>query len=44
MTFAITDDFDGAMQGLMRGVMWIGSGHSYRSLQLSIHACKWGCK
>ena len=28
------DGFDGAVQGLMRGVMWIGSGHCYRSHQL----------
>jgi len=28
------DGFDGAMQSLMRGVMWIGSGHCYRSHQL----------
>jgi hypothetical protein len=32
------------MQGLMCGVMWIGSGHCYRSHQLSIHRCKCGCK
>ena len=30
------DGFDGAMQGLM----WIGSGHCYRSHQLSILRCK----
>ena len=36
------DGFDGAMQGLMCGVMWIGSGHCYRSHQLSIHGCKCG--
>jgi hypothetical protein len=36
------DGFDGAMQGLMRGVMWIGSGHYYRSHQISIHGCKCG--
>jgi hypothetical protein len=28
------DGFDGAMQGLMCSVMWIGSGHCYRSHQL----------
>jgi hypothetical protein len=28
------DGFDGAMQGLMWVVMWIGSGHCYRSHQI----------
>ena len=32
------DGFDGAM----RAVMWIGSGHCYRSHQLSIRQCKCG--
>ena len=36
------DGFNGAMQGLMWVVMWIGSGHCYRSHQLSIHGCKCG--
>ena len=36
------DGFDGAMRGLIRGVMWIGSGHCYRSHQLSTHGCKSG--
>jgi hypothetical protein len=34
------------MQGLICslpcGVMWIGSGHCYRSHQISIHGCKSG--
>ncbi len=30
--------FDGAIENLM----WIGSGHCYRSHQLSIHGCKCG--
>ena len=32
--------FDGAMQGSMCGLMWIGSGHCYRSHQISIPGCK----
>jgi hypothetical protein len=28
------DGLDGAMQGMMRGVMWTGSGHCHRSHQL----------
>ena len=40
------DGFDGAVQGLicgvMLGLMWIGSGHCYRSHQLSIHGRKCG--
>jgi len=28
------DGFDGAMQGLTFGMMWIASGHCYRSHQL----------
>ncbi len=36
------DGFDGVVQGLMCGVMWIGSGHCYRSHQPSIHGCKSG--
>ena len=31
------DGFDGAM-----GLVWIGSGHCYRSHQLWIRECKWG--
>jgi hypothetical protein len=30
------------VKGLMGGVMWIGSGHCYRSHQLSIDGCKSG--
>ena len=26
----------------MEDLMWIGSGHCYRSHQLSIHGCKYG--
>jgi hypothetical protein len=30
------------MQGLIFDLMWIGSGHCYRSHQISIYGCKSG--
>jgi hypothetical protein len=32
------------MKRLIFALMWIGSGHCYRSHQLSVLGCKWGCK